>query len=80
MRKRRTERTFVTRGTAFAGPSIPPPSRHDPNVPTEWNLLRLENGTWVNQGSATGPSWMPDSLNAAVIWIAWVVFGQPRPM
>jgi hypothetical protein len=63
----------------FVGPDVPPPSKHDPNVQVEWNLWRAEDGAWISHGSAVGPSWMPDTLNDAVIWIAWVVFGFGQP-
>lgn len=73
--KRRTRRMMVARGTASYRPGIPPSG---PDARAEWQLLRLTADGWIASGSAHGPSWMPDAIAGAAIWIAWVVLRQPR--
>lgn len=76
--ERRTRRTLVTSGVGVYGPDIPPPRPGDPETHTEWELLRKAGDGWIVGGSALGPTWMPDAINGAVIWVAWVIFGVPR--
>jgi hypothetical protein len=60
------------------GPEIPPPTSRESNAHTEWQLLRHTADGWVTNGSAHGPTWLPEAISGAVIWAAWVIFGQPR--
>ena len=73
--KRRTRRIMVVRGTASYGSGSPPSG---PDARVEWQLLRLTADGWIASGSAHGPSWMPDAIAGAAIWISWVVLRQPR--
>ena len=79
MRSRRIHRSLISTGGTSFGPGIAPHQNPgDPGVRVEWELLRHDDDGWRVVGSAFGPTWMPENITAAVIWIAWVTLGMPR--
>jgi hypothetical protein len=78
MLSRRIQKTIVARGRTIYGPGIPPPTSREPNDDVVWELLQHSSDGWGTYGLAEGPKWLPEVISGAVIWTAWVIFGQPR--
>jgi hypothetical protein len=78
IRSRRIRRSLISTGSATYGSGMRPPKAADPGIRVEWERLRQDDDGWRVVGSASGPTWMPETVTASVIWITWVILGSPE--